>query len=195
MIIHKTDGFINWDKIPRISLTQAVWSPNPAPEVSVQGTYAVDDALYFRIESSRYPARAVNTERDSSVWEDDCLECFVSFDGNQYVNLEANANGALRAGIGTDRKNRKLIDSLDFREKPTVQSMREKDSWYVIFRIPDAFIKEAFAVSLHSGMRFTGNFYCCGDKTDNPYYACWNEILTDAPDYHRPEYFGQLELE
>ena len=36
------------------------------------------------------------------------------------------------------------------------------------------------------------NFYKCGDKTSIPHYVSWNKIETENPDFHRPEFFGEL---
>ena len=39
------------------------------------------------------------------------------------------------------------------------------------------------------------NFYKCGDKQVEPHYLSWNPVLTDNPDFHRPEYFGKVIFE
>ena len=36
------------------------------------------------------------------------------------------------------------------------------------------------------------NFYKCGDLTSHPHYLSWSPIGTPKPDFHRPEYFGEL---
>ena len=38
------------------------------------------------------------------------------------------------------------------------------------------------------------NFYKCADKSDHPHFVSWNPIDTAAPDFHRPEFFGIMEL-
>jgi hypothetical protein len=38
------------------------------------------------------------------------------------------------------------------------------------------------------------NFYKCGDKTAHPHYLSWSPIETPKPDFHRPEFFGELLL-
>ena len=39
-----------------------------------------------------------------------------------------------------------------------------------------------------------GNFYKCGDKTAHPHFVSWNPVGTPSPDFHRPEFFGELLL-
>jgi hypothetical protein len=36
------------------------------------------------------------------------------------------------------------------------------------------------------------NFYKCGDETSVPHYVSWNPIEVENPDFHRPEFFGEL---
>jgi len=36
------------------------------------------------------------------------------------------------------------------------------------------------------------NFYKCADGTDSPHYVSWNPIQTESPDFHCPEYFGEM---
>ncbi len=37
-----------------------------------------------------------------------------------------------------------------------------------------------------------GNFYKCGDKLETPHYLSWSMINTPHPDFHRPEFFGEI---
>lgn len=36
------------------------------------------------------------------------------------------------------------------------------------------------------------NFYKCADDTDSMHFVSWAPIDTENPDFHRPEYFGEL---
>lgn len=36
------------------------------------------------------------------------------------------------------------------------------------------------------------NFYKCGDATAVPHYVSWSPIPIASPDFHRPEYFGEI---
>jgi hypothetical protein len=39
------------------------------------------------------------------------------------------------------------------------------------------------------------NFYKCGDETPEPHFLSWNPIDLPKPNFHVPQFFGQLELE
>ena len=38
------------------------------------------------------------------------------------------------------------------------------------------------------------NFYKYGDILTIPHYVTWNQVGTEKPDYHQPEYFGLLKF-
>ncbi len=61
--------------------------------------------------------------------------------------------------------------------------------------MPAGTLEALFGLRLHEGLRLRANFYCCGDLTPRPCYAAWSPVLTPAPDFHRPEFFGTLILE
>ena len=43
-------------------------------------------------------------------------------------------------------------------------------------------------------MKLMTNFYKCGDETEFPHFGAWKEVAVPEPDFHRPEYFGELTL-
>jgi hypothetical protein len=42
--------------------------------------------------------------------------------------------------------------------------------------------------------KILGNFYKCADGTDSMHYVTWAPIKTERPDFHRPEFFGEIFL-
>ena len=39
------------------------------------------------------------------------------------------------------------------------------------------------------------NFYKCADKTKRPHFVSWQPIDLPNPDFHCPEFFGELTLD
>ena len=187
----KKEYFLDRDFGPEAELTECPWSPNLAPAAAFSAAFDAERGLRFLLRSMAAPSRAVNTEPDSSVWEDSCLECFFSFDGKNYVNLEANAKGALRAAIGPDRQRRWFLQELGV-PMPRAEARVGEDEWEVLFTVPTETVRALFRMTPGSGCRFKANFYSCGDATPAPHYAAWNPVETEKPDFHRPEYFGTL---
>ena len=66
--------------------------------------------------------------------------------------------------------------------------------WEIMIRIPVEVLTYSKIKSL-SGLKGTANFYKCGDETSIPHYVTWNPVKTKEPDYHRPEFFGQIQFE
>ena len=185
-------GTPDWGAVPAAPLLPCRWSPNPPPPATARAVWT-EKALLVRLESLAPPMRAVNTAPDSAVWEDSCLEFFFSADGQTYINLEANANAALRASIGPDRHARRLLRELDV-PLPCAEAETTAKGWALTLTIPAALMHALLGVAPQSGLRLCGNFYSCGDETPAPHYAAWSPVETKAPDFHRPEFFGELEL-
>lgn len=116
-IVHCYDT-VEWDGIEEQSIDECRWSPNTAPAAGMKAALLKDRALLVLVKSYCAPVRAENILPDSSVWEDSCLEFFFSFDGEKYVNLEVNANSALRASVLGQPGSSRLCRELNPRKLP-----------------------------------------------------------------------------
>ncbi len=71
---------------------------------------------------------------------------------------------------------------------------REGDNrWTLTLAIPpQALFRHAFGSwdGLHGRM----NLYKCGDNLSHPHFLSWRPIDTPQPDFHRPEFFGEVEF-
>lgn len=185
---------LDWSSVEEQTINECSWSPNPAPAAGFKAVLVSKEALYVLVKSYSAPSRAENTEPDSSVWEDSCLEFFFSLDGASYVNLEVNANSALRASFGASRRDRKRLREMGI-AMPEVKATRVEAAWQVEYKVPQECIKALWGRELAAGDCFRANFYSCGDKTPAPHFASWNPVETETPDFHRPEYFGLIKIE
>lgn len=192
MTVLRAGAVPDWEKAKKHSLLPCRWSPNPPPHVTVQALWR-EDALLVRLCSDAAPTRSVNTTPDSPVWEDSCLECFLSADGQHYMNLEGNANSAILAAFGPDRHKRQRLKDMGI-VRPALEAAACGTGWEAVYTIPAATIKALFGVELTAGLSLYANFYVCGDKTPLPCYGAWSPVETEKPDFHRPEYFGVLVL-
>ena len=69
---------------------------------------------------------------------------------------------------------------------------QEPTTWIIEYRVPIGILEKYCPVIKPAPeVIWRANFYRCGGKTDDQ-YACWNNIVTPQPDYHRPEQFGEL---
>lgn len=142
----------------------------------------------------------VNTyQTNGSVHKDNCVEFFVAF-GTQkkYFNIEFNCTGICLIGFGARRMNRILLDEKLIEHVQTLIKISStpvnsttKYSWEITAVLP---IEIFEAANLHSFNDLTayGNFFKCGDDLPQPHFYSWNKIEAKKPDFHLPEFFGEL---
>lgn len=131
------------------------------------------------------------------VYCDSCVEFFVRpfEDDKRYINFEINPIGAMIMQLGESRNNRISIVS-KYKNKLNVKTEIKKDCWMAEFEIPFLMLKEIYDKSTLTPIKkLYGNFYKCGDETKSPHFGMWNEIDEKKPDFHLPQYFGELILE
>ncbi len=152
------------------------------------------DGLSVLLCAREETVAAAATAFGGEVWKDSCLEFFLKpfADDDRYLNLEANAAGAMLIGLGAGREGRALLPALPGGMRPTV-SRHAGGWWAVSYRVPDALIEELFGRTPAPGRAMAGNFYCC-DESLHPHFGSWNPIQAPQPDFHRPECFGRLLL-
>lgn len=154
--------------------------------------------LYYQVDEPQ--VRAVNTGFNSPVWEDSCVEFFLSFGGDDgYYNFEINAIGTVLGAFGIDRHKRiPLPDSLlglietksSLGQKP-IDNLEQQTIWNMQLVIPLKVLHFSKITNL-SGVDAHANFYKCGDKLKQPHFLSWKPVLSSTPDFHTPRYFGQL---
>ena len=145
--------------------------------------------------------RAVNSDFNSSVWEDSCVEFFFSLKGDEenYYNFEFNAIGTVLVAYGKKRDERNrlpasLLEQIEVRPslgREPFGSIDESTNWDLQVKIPVNVLSFSEINDL-SGLDGYGNFYKCGDKVKQPHFLSWKPVLTPAPDFHQTRYFGQL---
>lgn len=147
--------------------------------------------------------KAVVEQDDGNVWEDSCCE-FFSQPGSDgaYYNMECSCVGKLLIGCGENRAQRRrapqdILDEVLRWSSLGNQPFGEKNgetAWRLSLVIPlkAYFLHEVRALS---GQKMRANFYKCGDKMKDMHFLSWNKIQIDHPDFHRPDYFGELEFE
>lgn len=176
------------------------WAEFPyKPEVKFKIAHCQDQILlkYYVSEKS---IRAKETRFNGDVYKDSCVEFFVSTDGKKtYYNFEFNCIGVVHVGYGPARSNRALTDPeilklIKVKSSLGDQPFEEKTGdfqWEMMIVIPKVCLTHDKDIVL-KGLSANANFYKCGDETSPPHFVTWNPIGTESPDYHQPEYFGEL---
>ena len=199
VILPLVGGFEDLGKFSTIAVDCVPWPESfpLKPEVSAKLAHT-NDSILIRFDVHENGLRAVCTEPNGPVWEDDCVEFFVKDpDSDYYYNFENNCIGA---GLAARRLSRNEFRFLDPAQASQIKrhaslpckpvELEGEQNWCLELEIPFAVLDcpEKPEVLL-------GNFYKCGDKTATAHFLCWNPISTPNPDFHRPEFFGRLELQ
>ena len=181
---------VNWpDKFP--------YRPETRVEVTNDHEY-----LYLHYFVKGEQLRAVTTEDQGPVWEDSCVEFFCQVPGEKhYMNFETNCIGAMVASrrLGRDQDVQLFPpeEMARIRRRCTFprQAFEERDGmfeWEVELRIPLSLIFRNSRPVFPQKLR--ANFYKCADKTKNPHFVSWQPIPLPDPDFHCPEFFGEVSL-
>lgn len=194
--IIRVEKEIDFSRAEKAMISNYKWTEGYAPEAFAQLIYIEDKGFALRMSVKESDPLAVCTEYNQPVYQDSCMEFFVSFnpESPKYMNFEMNSNGAFLAAVRTERANKTPIHTLA--ELPEVKASKDSDSWSVEVFFPNEFIGKTFGKSdFARGERIKGNFYKCGDNTAIPHFGMWAPIENEKPDFHRPEFFGIMEIE
>ena len=198
MEVPSVSGFADIEKFAKTPVAVVDWPESYpyCPEVTAYLAHT-EDRLLVRFEVTEDNVKAVTTEANGPVWEDSCCEFFVKVpDSEYYYNFETNCIGT---GLAAKRKSRSDFRHFGPEEMAKVTrrsslpckpvNIKTPSSWSLELEIPF----EVLGCST-CPERLLANIYKCGDKTDKPHFISWNKVGTEKPDFHRPEYFGELIL-
>lgn len=183
--------------VHRIDITP--WDEYPyKPEVKFKIAYLKSD-IYLKFYIKEKSIRAVNRKINDNVWEDSCVELFIAPSSEDvYYNFEFNCIGTCLVQKGSSRNNRSYFDAEVIKSikafsslgKNTFEEKKGDYSWDLTIKIPLAsFIDD---IKDLKGSKMKANFYKCGDKLAEPHFLTWNQIDIKEPDFHRPDFFGDI---
>lgn len=154
-------------------------------------------AVSFDVEGQ--DLRATQMGDNGRSWEDSCCEFFVSTKEGFYYNIEITCIGSILIGYGSGRSGR-----LHLPEKTVARVLRYSSLEHKCYDFEGGNYKWSVSVLIPFDVigldygklpeTLKGNFYKCGDLTAHPHFTSWNPISTPHPDFHRPEFFGELKF-
>lgn len=136
--------------------------------------------------------------RNGPVCRDSCMEFFFAPvpGDNRYFNFEMNSMGVLYTGFSPNGKRSGTGPVWDDKDIGIFGISAEiTDSyWQISYRIPFSLMKELLPETEvpAKGTVWRANCYKCADDAAKPHYLTWNPVGTPAPDYHVPEFFGEI---
>jgi len=182
-----------------IYFLKQIWSKIPAENLSVACFFQADsDALHALFNITEPSVRAENSGFNRNVWEDSCAELFLSFGNGFYYNFEINCIGGILAQYGKNRYERENLSPKILKTIEVVSTLgsqpfgvvREKKAYRLKVTIPKkVFVFDGCKIDT---MSLIGNIYKCADKSPTPHYMTLFDIISEKPDFHRPEFFKKL---
>lgn len=191
---------ILFDSCPVNYIDQISWKKYPyKPEVTFKIAYS-DQAIALKFEVNEQYLRINTFQTNGRVWEDSCVEFFISFQNSFYYNLEFNALGIGLIGYGTnDRSLRERLPNYIIEKIKSFSAInrindREGVKWNLTLYIPmEVFQYENF--QSFKGLNCSANFYKCGDLLPQPHYLSWSPILSSEPNFHLSEFFEKIRFD
>lgn len=155
-------------------------------------------ALYLRYFVKGNSLKAIHLDDNSPVHTDSCVEFFMKKEqDSHYYNFEFNCIGTCDAARRLSRHEKQALTPDQYKlirrhasvERKMIVEQAGLHSWELTVAIPF----EVMGIDpANLPEKVYANFYKCADDTANPHYLSWNPIEVEQPDFHRPEFFGEL---
>lgn len=193
-------GFLMETKAYRGYINLINWEEYPYKPIAVFDMARSHKCLYIRFFVKGNSLKANYSQDGSPVHKDSCVEFFMKKEGEStYMNFEFNCIGACDASRRQSREVKKGLlpdeyrsirrySSLEFR---TFDEKLGTYSWELAVAIPFTLMG---LDPENLPEKILGNFYKCADDTEFPHFVSWSRINTPKPDFHRPDYFGEIYL-
>lgn len=202
------DSMFNAMAIPFNAIDIENWSGYEyKPDVKFRIAYSETEIyLQYRVVESCIKA-VYGEDAGSAPYKDSCLEffCIPHTDSPAYYNLELNC-----IGKGTFAGGEKRTERTKFTDEVLCQIRRFSTLGDAAFGTKTSdgepfeyTLTVAIPLKLYSlssmeplkGRTIKANFYKCGDDMPQRHYLSWNPIGTERPNFHTPQYFGDLYFE
>ena len=160
-----------------------------------------ETSIFIKFSVHGTMLKAIYSNDQDPVHEDSCVEFFCKpIEAEKYTNFEFNCIGTCSASSRKGRNEEVMAFNTD--EMQTIKrypsmgrrafnEMEGMFEWELTVEIP---FKLIGLNPQNLPNRMLGNFYKCADGTDSMHFVSWNPVKTEKPDFHRPEYFGELIL-
>lgn len=207
LFLEGSESLLSPDKLSSVLAARQEYqideNPWPMHDILPKASFRIaynDRSILIDFVVKERDIRSKHVYYNDPVYKDSCVEFFIAFDDDKaYYNFEFNCTGTCLAGYGAGRQRELLPFSAGYPIETEVRFKQAKDSfpditWELSAVIPfEVFVKHSIR-SLR-GKVCRGNFYKCGDELPQPHYLTWSRIESKSPDFHLPEFFGQLNFQ
>lgn len=192
------DGFGHRDLVENLNWRESY----PYRPITLFNIARSNDSMFIKYSVRGSMLRAIYSNDLDPVNEDSCVEFFCKLPESEgYMNFEFNCIGTCNAAkrkSKTEGVVRYTLDELaQIKRYPSIgrrafNEMEGMFEWELTVKIP---FKLMGIDPNNLPEKILGNFYKCADGTDSPHYVSWSPIKTEKPNFHCPEFFGELIFE
>jgi hypothetical protein len=192
------DGFGHRDLVENLNWKETY----PYRPITLFNIARSNNSIFIKYSVRGSMLRAIYSNDLEPVNEDSCVEFFCKLpDSDNYMNFEFNCIGTCNASkrkSKTEGVVRYTLDELaQIKRYPSIgrrafNEMEGMFEWELTVKIPFTLM----GIDPNNlPKKLLGNFYKCADGTDSPHYVSWSPIKTEKPNFHCPEFFGELIFE
>lgn len=191
-------GFLMEEKAHRDFINVVNWKEYPYLPIVAFDIARGDKDLYIRFLVRGNSLKAVVELDNGPVYKDSCLEFFMKKpEDNTYMNFEFNCRGVCDASRRLSRMEKTSLNPDEYTRIRRYSSVggepfAEKPgnySWELVIAIPF----ELMGLDPQNlPEKIMGNFYKCADETAYPHFLSWSPIELPEPNFHCPEFFGEI---
>lgn len=182
------------------------WGGDYRPVTKAVVCYVKHQGFAVRMTCEEKNPRATFTQPNARVCRDSCLEFFCNFKPldieKGYMNFEGNANGSMLCYYGPVTEfeydgphrlgDRAPVVEMGY-DHPTPRIIKTENYWGWELLIPISLIKNIYGdAEFHTGDLIRGNFYKCGDLTEQRHYGSFTKIDFPRPYFMLPEFFADM---
>ena len=175
------------------------WSGETAsPERSFEARllWSVEN-LYVRFDAKQAEPLVVSDEpnlasKTLGLWDRDVVEIFIAPDANEprkYFEFEAAPKGEW-VDLAIDLTSGKRETDVEYSSEMQTAVRIEDGKIITVIRIP----WNALGKRPSAGDVWPGNLFRCVGRDPDRGYLAWSPTLTDKPNFHVPERFGEFEF-
>lgn len=190
----------DWTDIPALPPFILADGSGPAAQQTTARVCYDTQALYIRYDCDDYDIWGTYTQRDEAIYDEEVVEIFFGpgeADQIHYFEFQVSPNEVLLDARVYNPTSQRPELQVDIPWKcPGIRWRAGRDDaaqhWWAVLVIPWA----AVAPPGDLPPVWRANFYRIERPHDAPpEFSCWSPTMTDPADFHKPAYFGILELE
>jgi hypothetical protein len=189
----------NWEIIPTLPPFILADGSGPASQQTRVRVCCDSQTLYVRFDCDDRDIWGSYTQRDEPIYDEEVVEVFLGpgeADPKHYYELEVSPNGVLfDAKIYNPTSYRAELEIDRSWDCPGLRWLAERNDvagrWWAVLAIP-------WTAVTPPGQRplfWRANFYRIERPHDaEPEFSGWSPTMTEPADFHKPAFFGRMEL-